>query len=60
MTEAKYKSNFEHIKDTPYLTLMGELWGVFCENFGENQTHYNRSKLYVYILESSQSITEVK
>ena len=31
--EAIYKSEFEYIKDTPYLVLTGELWGVFCEEF---------------------------
>ena len=35
--KAKYKSEFEHTKNTPYLALTGELWDVFCENFGENQ-----------------------
>ena len=30
------KLNIRLTKDTPYLTLMGELWGVFCEDFGEN------------------------
>ena len=41
VTKAKYKSEFEHTKDTPYLTLMGELWGVFCEDFEENWLLYN-------------------
>ena len=34
--QGKYQSEAEHTKDTPYLALMGELWGVFRENFGEN------------------------
>ena len=32
----KYKSDYEPKKDTPYLTLTGELWNVFfCEYFEE-------------------------
>ena len=34
MTETEHKPNFEITKDTPCLTLLGELWGVFCEDFG--------------------------
>ena len=34
-------------KDTPYLALTGELWGVFCEDFGENWPRYNGTALYV-------------
>ena len=30
VTEAEVKSDVEPTKDTPYLTLTGELWGVFC------------------------------
>ena len=33
MTMAERKSNIRLTKDTPYLALMGELWGVFCEDF---------------------------
>ena len=33
-------------KSTPYLALTGELWGVFCENFGENWSRYNVTALY--------------
>ena len=29
-------SEFQPKKDTPYLALAGELWGVFCDHFGEN------------------------
>ena len=28
-------------KDTPYFALAGELWGVFCNDFGENFPRYN-------------------
>ena len=30
MTEAEYKSDMQLTKDTPHLTLTGELWGVYC------------------------------
>ena len=36
MIKVNYKSQFESTKDTPYLILMGELWGVFNEDLGEN------------------------
>ena len=29
--EAEYQSDAGFTKDTPYLALTGELWGVFCE-----------------------------
>ena len=41
MTGAKHESDFKITKDTPYLTLMGELWGVCCEDFAENLSRYN-------------------
>ena len=28
-------------KDTPYLALAGKLWGVCCDDLGENWPHYN-------------------
>ena len=45
VTEAEYKLEFE---DTPYLAVMGELWSVFCEAFGENWTCNNCTALYVF------------
>ena len=30
-TGAEYQSDAGSTKDTPYLALTGELWGVFCE-----------------------------
>ena len=40
----------EHIlaftTDTPYLAVTGELWGVFCEKFGENWLLNNGTTLY--------------
>ena len=29
--ESEYQSDAGTTKDTPYLALTGELWGVFCE-----------------------------
>ena len=36
MTMTEPKSNFRLTKNTPYLALTGELWGAYCEDFGEN------------------------
>ena len=36
MAEVEYKSEFESTEDTSYLALTVKLWGVFCEDFGEN------------------------
>ena len=36
MTAAERKSNFKLTIATPYLTLTGELWGVYYEDFEEN------------------------
>ena len=46
MTEAEYESEFEYTKYTPYLILTGELWGVSCEEFGENWPRFNGTVLY--------------
>ena len=35
---------------TPYLALTGELWGVYCEDFGENRPRYNGTALYVVLI----------
>ena len=35
MSNSKQRSLFELTKDTPYLALTGELWGVFSEYFEE-------------------------
>ena len=40
MTETKCKSDFKFTTYTPYLILMGDLWGVCCEDLGENGQHY--------------------
>ena len=31
----EYKREFGHTKNTPYFALAGELWGVFCDDFGK-------------------------
>ena len=36
MIAAEHKSDFELTKDIPYLTLAGELWGVWCEDWCYN------------------------
>ena len=43
---AEYQSDAGTTKDTPYLALTGELWGVFCEYLWENQPRYNGTALY--------------
>ena len=45
-TEAEYQSDAGSTKYTPYLALMGELWGVFCEYLWENWPRYNGTALY--------------
>ena len=46
VTVAEYISRFLTHKTLWYLTLGGELWGVFCEDFGEKWSRYNSIKLY--------------
>ena len=43
--EAEHQSDAGTTKHTPYLALMGELWGVFCEYLWENQPRYNDTAL---------------
>ena len=40
-------------KDTPYLALTSELWGVYCEDFGEKWPRYNATTLWVAIIDKS-------
>ena len=49
LTEGGYTSEFWPTKDTPYLALAGELWGVFCEDFAENWPRYNDTAMYIKI-----------
>ena len=53
VTKAEYKSEFRPAKDTPNLTITGELWGGFRVNFGENwsldnATHGTYIKTYFF------------
>ena len=46
MTEVKYAPEIVFIKDTPYIALTGEIWGVFWVNLGEIRQRYNDTALY--------------
>ena len=48
LTEVQGRTDFELTEDTPYLTLMSELWGVYCEHFdlGEHGLYYKSTELY--------------
>ena len=46
MRATEHKSDFKLTTDTSYLALMGELWGVCCENFEEKGPRYNGITLY--------------
>ena len=46
VTEAEHQFEFVFPTDTPYLTLKGELSGVYCEEFGENWPRFNGPILY--------------
>ena len=43
---AEYLSDAGSTKDTPYLALTGELWGVFCEYLWGYWPYYNGTALY--------------
>ena len=47
--EEEYQSDVGSTKDSPYLALTGEVWGVFCEYFWENWPRYNSIALYFAI-----------
>ena len=46
MTAAEHKWDLKLTRDTPYLALMGELWGVCCEEISENCLRCNSTTLY--------------
>ena len=48
MTGPELKSDFKLTNDTPYLALTGELWAVYCKDFGENWSRYKGTTLYLY------------
>ena len=45
-TGAEYQSDAEPEKDTTYVALTDELWGVFCEYLWDNWPRYNGTALY--------------
>ena len=47
---AECESDIRITIETPYLTLTGELWGVYCDDFGENWPRYHGTTLYVVLL----------
>ena len=47
MTEAEHGSESELTKNTPYLNLMGEIWDIYCEYFGENRPRHNGTLLCI-------------
>ena len=58
---AEYQSKVAPTKDNPYFTLMiGELWFVFCEYFGENWPHYNGPALYDLVWNTFQIFNRSK
>ena len=65
MIGAERKSDSKLTTDTPYLTLTGELWGVLCEDSGEDWPRYNGIALYVWHcpeqhnIEYSTAVTKV-
>ena len=48
MSVAERKSDFNLKTDTPYRALACELWGVYCEDLGENLLHFNDTALYLH------------
>ena len=50
MTAAECKSDFKLTKDTPYLALKDELWGVDCEDSVENWPLYYDAALYTTVM----------
>ena len=49
LTEAEHKPEIELKLYTPYLALTGELWGVHCEDWGENFPRYNSIVMYLSV-----------
>ena len=43
----KSQSDIRITTDTPYLALTGELWDVYFEYLGENQSPYSGTALYI-------------
>ena len=56
MIEAKYTSEFIFTKDTPYLALPVELWGVFCKDMGKYWLRYNGTAMLLIFQKMSPKI----
>ena len=47
MTAVELKSDFKLTTATPHVALMGELWGVCCDDVRKNYLRYNGKSLYL-------------
>ena len=47
ITVVESESDFRITTDTPYLALTGELWGVWCDDFGRKLTMLHRLRTVV-------------
>ena len=56
ITVTESESNTRITTDTPYLAPTGELWGVHCEDFGENWPCYDSTVLYIQTSHSHKPI----
>ena len=50
VAEVKCESEFQYTKDTPLFVWIGKIWGVLCEDFGENRLHYIGATLCVVLI----------
>ena len=50
MAAAEHESDFELTEQPIPFTLRGELWGVYCEDLGENGLRYNDTALYYLVM----------
>ena len=57
ITVAESESDFRIATDTPYLALTGELWVVYCENFGDNWPRYNDTILFSRLPQSTVQLS---
>ena len=46
MTDEEHELEVILLKGTPYIILAGELWDVFCEDFGQIWPCYKGTALY--------------
>ena len=52
-TREEYQSDAGSTKDTPYLALTGEQWGVLCEYFLKNWARHHGTALCFHVMMSS-------